>query len=546
MLRILIVDDEPFFLEFMKDFFQKYAEDGQVVGAVADGRKAMEILQKQQVDVIFTDIKMPVMDGLELICSAMELNPAYQFVVLSSYSDFHMVGQAFKLGAKEYLLKSEITTEQMLDILQKCQERKQEQLSETRRLSVQKERFAEMSAQLSSLQNMMDHNRSQLKKNFFTDILCKNMTFTEARQLPYAQVFLPERLPTVCVLIKLDDYYRLLNDTWQRDYSLFEFAMHNIFEEICGGFPDTVFFCYQPDEYVLFTSSASGAFDLKCKIHDLYTAIKQAFQKALLMETTIASSEISTDSGKTAAHMYEEANCAQSFFFLQGKGQLLCPQEIGTLQGNDLSLDKIVSQFRHVLNSKDTKALQDSIGNFMIPLREAAFSQIQQIRGTFLRYSFYIREYAAENNTTQRLQEDLDYFDHYLKDYGTLEQMNQWLEKIITVLLQQEYHSSSLVKRVKKYVLANYYQEMSLTDIAEAMGVNPNYLSRSFSKEYGDSLISYINTVRLQAATNLLKNTNLKNYEIAEKVGYQNVEHFSRIFKKVLGKTPGEYRNEEG
>lgn len=199
MLRILIVDDEPFFLEFMKDFFQKHAEGGQVVGAVADGRKAMEILQKQPVDVIFTDIKMPVMDGLELICSAMELNSAYQFVVLSSYSDFHMVGQAFKLGAKEYLLKSEITTEQMLDILQKCQERKQEQLSETRRLSIQKERFAEMSAQLSSLQNMMDHNRSQLKKNFFTDILCKNMTFMEARQLPYAQAFLPERLPTVCV-----------------------------------------------------------------------------------------------------------------------------------------------------------------------------------------------------------------------------------------------------------------------------------------------------------------------------------------------------------
>lgn len=545
MLQILIVDDEPFFLEFMKDFFQKHAEGGQVVGAVADGRKAMEILQKQSIDVIFTDIKMPVMDGLELICSAMELNPSYQFVVLSSYSDFHMVGQAFKLGAKEYLLKSEITTEQMLDILQKCEERKQEQLSEKQRLFIQKERFAEMSAQLSSLQNMMDHNRSQLKKNFFADIFRKNMTFGEARKLPYAQAFLPEQLPTVCVLIRLDDYYRLLDDTWQGDYFLFEFAMHNIFEEICGGFSDTVFFCYQPDQYVLFTSAAE-IFDLKCKIHDLYTAVKQAFQNSLLMETIIASSEISTNSGKTAAQMYEEASRAQSFFFLQGKDCLLCPQKTEALQGDALSLDKTVSQFRQVLNSKDTKALQDSMGNFMISPEEASFSQIQQIRSTFLRYAFYIREYAAENNTTQRLQEDLDYFDHYLKDYGTLTQMNQWLEKIITVLLQQEYHSSSLVKRVKKYVLANYFQEMSLTDIAEAMGVNPNYLSRSFSKEYGDSLISYINTVRLQAAANLLKNTNLKNYEIAEKVGYQNVEHFSRIFKKVLGKTPGEYRNEEG
>ncbi len=121
--------------------------------------------------------------------------------------------------------------------------------------------------------------------------------------------------------------------------------------------------------------------------------------------------------------------------------------------------------------------------------------------------------------------------------------MNQWLEKVATALLQQEYHSSSLVKRVKKYVLANYFQELSLTGIAEEMGVNPNYLSRSFSKEYGDSLISYINTVRLQAAASLLKNTNLKNYEIAERVGYQNVEYFARVFKKTMGVTPGEYRS---
>ena len=123
--------------------------------------------------------------------------------------------------------------------------------------------------------------------------------------------------------------------------------------------------------------------------------------------------------------------------------------------------------------------------------------------------------------------------------------MNDWLEQTVTVLLQQEFHSSSLVRRVKKYVLANYYRDISLTEIAQIMEVNPNYLSRAFSKEYGDSLISYINSVRLQAASSLLKNTNLKNYEIAERVGYQSVEHFGRIFKKMTGCTPGEYRNQQ-
>lgn len=541
MLRILIVDDEPFFLAFMQDFFRSCRLSCRIVGAAPDGRKAMDILESCEVDVIFTDIKMPVMDGLELICSAMELDPSYQFVVLSSYSDFHMVGQAFKLGAKDYALKSEITPEQILEILQKCEERREGQLLEKQRNAVQKRRFADMSAQISSLQNLVDSSRSEMKKRFFSDILYKNISFSEARKLPHAGAFLPGELPTALLLVKLDDYYRLLDDTWENDYLLFEFALHNIFEEICAGFSDTVFFCYQPDEYLLFTSDRHGPFALKCKLHDLYTAVKTAFQKSLLMETILSVSGTEPDAEKTAAQMLKEAENANSAFFLLGKDLLLTQGQ--SPRGEAAFERDTVPGFRQMLNARDTKGLKDQIEEYQIRSETVELSQIHQVRGIFLRYAFYIREYAAENNATQRLYEDLSYFENYLKYYGTLEEMNQWLEKVATVLLQQEYHSSSLVKRVKKYVLANYFRDLSLTGIAEEMGVNPNYLSRSFSKEYGDSLISYINTVRLQAAAGLLKKTNLKNYEIAERVGYQNVEYFSRIFKKAMGMTPGEYRS---
>ena len=540
MLRILIVDDEPFFLEFMQDFLRSCPYSCQLVGAAADGRKAMEILESSGADVIFTDIKMPVMDGLELICSAMELDPAYQFVVLSSYSDFHMVGQAFKLGAKDYVLKQEITPEQILDILKKCEERREGQLLEKQRGAVQKQRFAEMSAQLRSLQALVDSSRREMKKRFLSDLLYKNIPFSEAGKLPGAAAFLPEEPPAAALLVKLDDYYRLLRDTWENDSSLFEFALHNIFEEICAGFPGTVFFCFRPDEYLLFTSERNGRFALQCRLRDLYAAVKAAFQSSLLMETILSTSGTEPDPAKTAARMVEEAERANSAFFLLGKAPLLtfCP----TAGGRGGIEDKVPS-FRQLLAARDTKGLKDRLAEYQIRPETADPSQIPQIRAAFFRYAFYIREYAAENNATQRIYEDLAYFEDYLKYYGTLAEMNQWLEKVATALLQQEYHSSSLVKRVKKYVLANYFQELSLTGIAEEMGVNPNYLSRSFSKEYGDSLISYINTVRLQAAASLLKNTNLKNYEIAERVGYQNVEYFARVFKKTMGVTPGEYRS---
>lgn len=549
MLKILIVDDEPFFLDFMQDFFQKQTMPCEIVGAVSDGLKAMGVLREKDVDVIFTDIKMPVMDGLELICSAMEWNPEYQFVVLSSYSDFHMVGEAFKLGAKEYALKSEITTEQMEDILAKCAERKKQLELDKQKNQIQKQRFAEMSAQLTSLQNMVDSSRDELKKKYFINLFAKNLTFPEARKERYAETFLPAQTPSSAMVVRLNDCIRILQDTWHNDRFLFEFALNNILGEICQGFPQTVFFCNKVDEFVLFTSSEGGAFELKCKLHDLYTIIQKSLHDSLLMDTIISASD-PPESGEDipVREMYEQALERNTAFFLLGKEHLLASTEShhggGVFSSQDF-IHPLSAQFRQLLTAKNVKELQDHISDYQVKPETVDTSQIEAVRSLFDRYAFYIKEYAVENNDTDRIQESQNYYENYLRSYGTLEEMNTWLEEIVTVLLQQEYHSSSLVKRVKKYVLANYNQDISLTGIASVMEVNPNYLSRAFSREYGDSLISYINLIRVQAAAKLLKESNLKNYEIAERVGYQNVEHFSRIFKKLTGKTPGEYRNEK-
>lgn len=549
MLRILIVDDEPFFLEFMESFFQTQNLECRIVGTAPDGLKAMEILKSQPVDVIFTDIKMPVMDGLELICSAMELDPGYQFVVLSSYSDFHMVGQAFKLGAKEYVLKSEMTAEQICDILLKCEQRKKEQLLEQQKTAAQKQRFAEMSAQLSDLQQVVDSNRDALKKKFFRDILQRDLTFSEARERSHAPSFLPETLPTVALLVRISDYHRVLRDTWNNDSLLLEFAFTNIFEEICTRFRDTVCFCGKPDEYLLFTSSENSSFDLKYKAYDISIAVRQALRSSLLMETIISVSSPGDGEEKTVQQMYGEASQLNDLFFLLGKDELITPERAAGRRPvpccSAEAGSQAIARFRELLASRDIRNLQSSIALFQVQPEGTDLSQISRIRSLFSRYAFHIQEYAAENELLPRFQKELDYYEQYLQHYGTLQEMNEWLEQTVTVLLQQEFHSSSLVRRVKKYVLANYYRDISLTEIAQIMEVNPNYLSRAFSKEYGDSLISYINSVRLQAASSLLKNTNLKNYEIADRVGYQSVEHFCRVFKKMTGCTPGEYRNQQ-
>ena len=544
MLKILIVDDEPFFLDFMKEFFQTQTVCYELVGTAPDGLKAMALLRSTVVDVIFTDIKMPVMDGLELICGAMELNPDYQFVVLSSYSDFHMVGEAFKLGAKEYALKSEITSGQLEEILQKCQERKAQVEAEAEKVQAQTQRFSEMADQLTALQKIVDGGRMNLRKAFFAEMLAKGWTFSQARE-GYGRSFLPDWTPGAALLVRLDGYTGVLRDTWNNDGELLEFALNNILEEVCQGFRQALFFLCRPGEYLFLTGGCED-FELKCRLHEMEETIRRTLRGALLFETIISASNADSRLERSVGALYQEAAAWNSAFFLLGKGQLISqlPAEpIASEEGAILTdFDLLASRFRQLLSERNVAALEEGITGFQIPPAQAGFSQIGQIQALFTRYAFFLREYGSGEEETERFREEMDRFDTYLRDYGDLEEMNAWLKEIVTILLQQEYHSNSLVKRVKRYVLGCYYGDISLTSIAEAMEVNANYLSRAFSKEYGDSLVSYINLVRVQAAAKLLLESNLKNYEIAERVGYQNVEHFSRIFKKIQGQTPGDYR----
>ena len=117
MVKVLIVDDEAVVRIGLKSMIDWKTNGFDLVGEAPNGEKALELSESQQPDIVLTDIKMPAMDGLELISYpfAPELRP--QFIVLSSYDDFQFVKGALKAGAKDYLLKLEMTPDKLLEVL---------------------------------------------------------------------------------------------------------------------------------------------------------------------------------------------------------------------------------------------------------------------------------------------------------------------------------------------------------------------------------------------------------------------------------------------
>jgi two-component system response regulator YesN len=139
-------------------------------------------------------------------------------------------------------------------------------------------------------------------------------------------------------------------------------------------------------------------------------------------------------------------------------------------------------------------------------------------------------DYAGRIHHSPTLDETIELFIQYYTKVGSIQ--------------SDKKHLSKEIAEAVKFIEANYHQDVSLQQVADHVQMSPNYLSNLFKKDLEFSFIEYLNHFRIGMAKNMLLNTKLKSYEIAEKVGYMDDSYFSRIFKKTTGLPPNEFRKQ--
>jgi two-component system response regulator YesN len=136
-----------------------------------------------------------------------------------------------------------------------------------------------------------------------------------------------------------------------------------------------------------------------------------------------------------------------------------------------------------------------------------------------------------------------------IQKYTTLEEIKEWIEKICielnkTISSRMQTKTQMLLEKAKDYINKNYSDDtLSLQKLADHLYISACYLSMIFKKEADETFLKYLVRVRLDAAKDLLRNTDLRTAEIAERVGYPDINYFSFFFKKNVGMSPREYRN---
>lgn len=576
MYKVLLVDDEPLVRDEIRNIVNWKEFNMEIIGESYNGIEALKYIEIHRPDIVLTDIKMPEMDGLQLIQSIRSKDLNTKFIILSAYSDFHMVKEAFKLGVSEYLLKSEITPTSVINAIKNIKEKYM--YGEQDKTIIQSDKEVYSHEQLHKLNVLTQDYEKIIKEKFLKDLIDRETIFNESEWINFDFVmkFKENNLAVLIVLIEnASSANTNTNASTSTNANANKNAIANVNtnananantnknntvikpgkKEILDNISNIVVrhmtgevFNNGGNEYVIIC-----CFEKIINPEKINEKLKEVSKEILRMANKL-DSNIMVSVGISSiqfgllsiSNSYEQAVQALQMKFIKGCGIFSFNDTILKTNNkleNMLNLSEKLTAFKELFISMDTECFSKERDSYCIALNCVNVNDIVLIKKHFLNCYFIIIDFVEQKHIRCEVEDFLIEFDNFLKEYGDLHQLNNWLIRVLDKIQQALKVNNRIVNEVKEYIHTHYNENISLNSIADILDVNRTYISRLFKKNLGVNYCDYVLKLRIENSLKFLNNSNMKVYEIAEKVGFSNVESFSRVFRKITGKSPNNYRN---
>lgn len=508
-MKIVIVEDEIRIREGLNRLLGKINREYEVVGEADNGKDGVELVRKTAPDLIITDIRMPEMDGIEMLTRLREEDIPTKAIVLSAYSEFAYAQKAIKLGVSEYLLKP-IAVDELTQSMSRVA------------VQIQEQRQVNRSQALRSLENVC------------YGILLSGMQVNEelSEFLSYEyQVDVQGAFTAVPVY--LDGWY-------QENQEKVKISI----QEALNTRDDTRYCLLElPQDkellILLFDTRESAR-------------LERWFQKALLPKMKRMSLQnicfgwiafeglARVRESLQAIHQYMDWN------IVLGDDVLVSYPKITKVQYRPLSYPiEIEKDARTALCALDHQRLEKKIQAFFNYFYSGDLYSPKEVKEAFVRFLWAMINVAKEINYTQyeglQQQEILE----RVMSAITRQELEAPLKELAELIPKEEEKkdsSSYIIQRAQGMIHEFYGQGITLEEIAAKIKITPEYLSTQFRKETGVYFSQYIKDFRIKKAKELLIGTELKLYEVAEKVGFNDPKYFSKVFKETTGQSVAEYR----
>lgn len=517
MKKVLIVDDEFLVRLGLKTTIDWAAHGYSIVGEASNGREALDIFDEVNPDILITDIKMPIMDGLELIKNVKQLNKDVQVVILSNYAEFRFARQAVELGVFQYMLKSEITSQNLIDLLKnlKVEWQSQSGISEQEENKIQKENY--IKAQLFSLplgrKNMVDMIEPPKEGIFHGETYLVMILYSDISTLTESAVDMMNK--AICALA---------DSTYENPIYCTKIYKDQMFFTIIAEVDGEESFIYK-------------------------TALKQcgvlARNASYYFDVSLQGGVSRISGAEDFPDMIRQAEAARENCFFEEEKFCLYQDEAVTemVKVPHISHKKL----NHFFENGDKDGVLEYIESVFLKLKEVRnYQTIKNVFIDFLAIGKSLCESFGEIRPQSLESSKFDYDN--LVQLPTLKSVKDYIVEIYRAIFEvshsfEENEYSYTVRTCISYIEEYYASNISLDDAAKAVNVSKSYLSMLFKQETGTNFVTFLNDYRIRQAKILLSKTNLKIYEVAEKVGFCSPYYFSKIFKDITGMNCKEYKD---
>lgn len=517
MNSIVIIDDDLNLLEGMRESIPWEQFNVRWVGEAVDGKEGLRIVSQLRPDIVLTDIHMPEMNGLDMITMLRDQGYDGKFVILSGYADFEYAQQAVRLGVDDYLCKP-VTLDNLKSVLSRVSERLEQERSEEnefRQLKVRLEHYKPFVIQ-EWLKSVVTGSPSA-----FSDDLPDIREITEDWDGRDHRI--------IGLDLSSEEHWR----AWEKDRNLLRFAVQNVACEMVR------------QTFTLFD----------------YVELRSRWYAVVLHGET----DKPLRGREREAERLREALSA----YLNTRLKLPVHVELGPIVRD---WRKLAGTFNEMFSSPDAArlpfALSDSSIKFYHKLaqavRNANESEARRVIAEYVEghdagrpYDQHgLRMWASELWTTlayslYELGIELDHFVSKsealagLDADGARESLRRWLEHLAETIIGGM-HKVENVKHWKmvdftiRFIHEHYHENITLGLLANEIHISQNYLGQIFRNITGETFIQYLTRVRMEKARQMILEGRYYIYEIAQKVGYNNIPYFSSQFKKFIGVNPSD------
>ncbi|WP_201319293.1 response regulator [Paenibacillus sp. EPM92] len=541
MYKLILAEDEEDVREGIVQEIDWARYGFEVADTAENGKDAMELIERWVPDVVVTDIKMPFMDGLQLSEWIRERYPTTKVIILTGFDEFEYAQKAIKLQIDEYVLKP-FSAQELIDVLVKI-----------------KEQIDEETERKKNMLTLQEHYRQSLP--VLREVFLSSLV---TRKLPRRQI--EEKCRNYQIELDGDAYVVSVISLdkpgeeepgagqsaeslrFSNDMELKAFAALNVTEEIADKHNLGLVFLHN-GQLVAITIHRDEANEPAIKkTLTIMEEVRQSIEKYLKFTVSIGIGTVCRDV-TDLSYSHQDAELALDYRLILGGNRLISIDDVETRFVEKLRFDELKEHaLIRCLKVGTTQEMQETV--------DSLFEGIVDLQVSVKDYQIYLMEIlTAILKAAKDARADLDAIfgaDFMplaeLHRFAELQEAKSWVVGLCTRLMQaiasdRQCTYKSLVDQAKEYTLNHFHEsDISINKVCGHLHISAGYFSSIFKKEAKMTFGAYLMHIRMEAAKELLRTTDLKAFEIAEKVGYTEPNYFSFSFRKHVGVSPKEYR----